>query len=67
MDQDLDFEIGNGNSIYRGCAAMLMGQMMYFGGHYDRRQVRIVFGRPRSSRLDARKDSRHCNFIFNFF
>ena len=67
MDQDLDFEIGNGNSIYGGCAAMLMGQMMYFGGSNSLRQVRLVFGRPRSSRLDARKDSRHCYFIFNSF
>ena len=46
MDQDLDFEIGNGNSIYGGCAAMLMGEMMYFGGLNRIRQVRIVFGRP---------------------
>ena len=32
MDQDLDFEIGNGNSIQGGCGAILMNQMMYFGG-----------------------------------
>ena len=40
MDQDLDFEIGNGNKIYGGCAAMLMGQMMYFGGSGSKRQVK---------------------------
>ena len=37
MDQNLDFEIdkdNTGNEIYGGCGAMLMGQWMYFGGHY---------------------------------
>ena len=48
MDQDLDFDFGDGNSIDMGCGATLMGQMMYFGGWYNnnKKQVRILFGRP---------------------
>ena len=41
MDQDLDFEIGDDNSIYAGCGATLMGKLMYFGGQKNKRQVCI--------------------------
>ena len=44
MDQDLDFEIGNGNKMHWGCGAILMDQMMYFGGGGRRKnQVRIDY------------------------
>ena len=41
MDQDLDFEIGDGNSVDMGCGATLMGQMMYFGARTNKKQVCI--------------------------
>ena len=39
MNDDLDFEIGNDNTIENGCGAILMGQMMYFGGVTNKKQV----------------------------
>ena len=39
MNDDLDFEIGNDNTIESGCGAILMGQMMYFGGVTNKKQV----------------------------
>ena len=40
MDQDLDFEIGNGNSVHGGCGVIFKDQMMYFGGFSNSKQVR---------------------------
>ena len=31
-NDDLDFEYGDGTSVYNGCGATLMGQFWYFGG-----------------------------------
>ena len=32
MDDDLDFEYGEGVYTEEGCGAILMGEMWYFGG-----------------------------------
>ena len=37
------FEYGEGADAYGGCGATLMGEMWYFGGWFQTRQVRIVY------------------------
>ena len=34
-NDDLDFEYGDGTSVYNGCGATLMGQFWYFGGSWN--------------------------------
>ena len=41
MDDDLDFEYGEGVYTEEGCGAILMGEMWYFGG-LDSRQVSLI-------------------------
>ena len=36
---DLNFEYGEEINVLGGCGAVLMGQMIYFGGGNDKRQV----------------------------
>ena len=42
MDDDLSFEFGEGTDAYAGCGATLMGEMWYFGGYPNNRQVRFI-------------------------
>ena len=42
MDDDLSFEYGEGTDAYCGCGATLMGEMWYFGGRSNTRQVSLV-------------------------
>ena len=39
VDDDLIFEYGQGTGAYAGCGAILMGEMWYFGGSFQKRQV----------------------------
>ena len=39
MDDDLSFEYGEETDANCGCGAILMGEMWYFGGAYNMRQV----------------------------
>ena len=42
MDDNLSFEFGEGTDADRGCGATLMGEMWYFGGAFNNRQVRFI-------------------------
>ena len=42
MDDDLSFEYGEETDAYCGCGATLMGEMWYFGGRYNKRQVSFI-------------------------
>ena len=37
--RDLDFKFGENTNVEGGCAALFKGEMMYFGGSYNTRQV----------------------------
>ena len=42
MDDDLSFEYGEGADANGGCGAILMGEMWYFGGGSQQKQVSIL-------------------------
>ena len=42
MDDDLSFEFGEGTDADGGCAASLMGEMWYFDGYPNERQVSFI-------------------------
>ena len=44
FDDDLNFNYGDGATVYRGCGAMLMDQFWYFGGNgsANNRQVNWI-------------------------
>ena len=42
MDDDLSFEYGEGTDAHYGCGATLMGEMWYFGGSSQTKQVCIL-------------------------
>ena len=45
FDDDLNFEYGDGTTVYQGCGAMLMDQFWYFGGSgsaNNRQVIRII-------------------------
>lgn len=42
VDDDLIFEYGEGVEAFEGCGATLMGEMWYFGGDYQSRQVSVL-------------------------
>ena len=42
MDDDLNFEYGQETDVYAGCGATLMGEMWYFGGVRNKRQVSFI-------------------------
>ena len=42
MDDDLSFEYGEGADAYLGCGATLLGEMWYFGGYPNARQVSLI-------------------------
>ena len=41
MNEDLNFEYGDDTSVQGGCGATLHNVFWYFGGRYDRRQVKM--------------------------
>ena len=43
VDDDLSFEYGEGTDADRGCGATLMGEMWYFGGFRNTRQVSLYY------------------------
>ena len=41
FNDDLNFEYGNGATVYQGCGAMFMDQFWYFGG-FESNNIRQV-------------------------
>ena len=50
MDDDLNFEYGQGTDVAGGCGASLMGEMWYFGGYPNTRQVRLYYDSYKGSK-----------------
>ena len=42
VDNDLRFEYGEEANAHNGCGATLMGEMWYFGGSSNKRQVSCI-------------------------
>ena len=42
VDDDLRFEYGEETDAHFGCGATLMGEMWYFGGYNNKRQVSCI-------------------------
>ena len=41
MNEDLNFEYGDGTSLYGGCGGTLQNIFWYFGGFADKRMVKL--------------------------